>query len=99
MFNRKLKEEVKRLKEEIKEKDRYISTLSKKIEAIEEFESNMPEDCVYGDYCELCQFVKVFRVSTSYDMFTSKSYEKVYVCGKGKACPNFVKKSHAEEEE
>ena len=55
MFNRKLKEEVESLKEQIDKKDSHISILRKKIEKLEEYESKIPEDCVYGDYCEACR--------------------------------------------
>ena len=99
MFNRKLKEEVERLEEEIDKKNRYISTLHKKIEKLEEYKSKMPADCVRGNYCEVCGFVKVIHISNGNDYSFTKSFDKLFVCGKGKACPNFVMRNDVKEEE
>ena len=97
MFNRKLKEEIERLKEENEKKDRHISILREKLRVIEEYDSKMPADCVYGDYCEVCGFAKVFHIPNNYP-FASSYGDVLFVCGKGEACPNFVKKPDVKEE-
>lgn len=96
MFNRKLKEEVERLKEQLNDKDRYISILRNKIEAIEKYDSKMPADCIYGNYCEVCQFAKVFHIPDKYPCINSWS-DVIYVCGRSEVCPNFVKKPNVKE--
>lgn len=96
VFNRKLKEEVKRLKKELEKKDKYISLLNAKIEAIEDLETKKPDDCIYGEYCDICGFSKVFHIPNDYHFTTS--FDEILVCGKSEVCPNFVKKPNVKEE-
>ena len=96
MFNRKLKEKVKWLEEELKQKDKYISLLNAKIEAIEDLESKTPDDCIFGNYCEVCQLVKVFNIIRE-DNSGNRWNDKIFVCGKSEACPNFVMKPNVKE--
>lgn len=94
MFNRKLKKTIKYLEEVIEQKDKYIFNLRTKIEKIEEYKSKMPEDCVCGTYCEVCQFVKVIHIRNSHDSTFTNSFDRIFVCGKSEVCPNFITKGN-----
>lgn len=91
MFNRKLKVKVKYLEEELEKKDKLNSILREKLEIVEKYTSKMPADCVYGEYCDVCGFAKVFHIPNDYPSTTS--FDEILVCGRSEVCPNFVKKS------
>lgn len=95
---KKLKNRILELERELKDRDTQInkmdSCLKDYIRAFEDMQTmldNTPNDCVRGEWCKACEFVKKYDIPSLYTLgYTS------YICGKGESCPNFIQKSKGE---
>lgn len=87
LFNRK---RVAKLEEKLRDSERLVdlyinkaAELTVELEKVAKLEETIPEDCVKGPWCKACEFVKTIQYVTN----------RVYVCGKGASCRNFVQKN------
>lgn len=89
--------EKRELREELERKDRKIKSLEDekaglltKLEAFAELSDGTPSDCVRGEWCKHCEFVKVYHYYEPGGIFNTP--KSVYFCGKGQSCENFLLK-------
>lgn len=101
--NKKLKLEVSDLKEvifnlrellnrkelELAEKEKLLNDAKRIIQEYWELDDATPEDCKRGTWCEACEFATNIRVDNIFG-----SFRKVYFCGKGESCKNFIQKEN-----
>ena len=57
--------------------------LREKLEAIQNFVDSTPSDCTPGKWCAACEFSSCFILPNC---------DYIYVCGKGRACKNFLQR-------
>lgn len=95
IFNRKrVKELEEKLRDAEIERNRYKhegAALTAKLDEITKLMDSTPADCVRGEWCRACEFVRTFMY---HNCFGHGCYgtTTAYVCGKGKSCSNFVQK-------
>lgn len=53
---------------------------------IQDMQATIPEDCIPGEYCRACEFVKSYFYHNRHALVTG------YTCGKGQSCKNFIQK-------
>lgn len=96
---------IKSMSQELFLKDKEISSLKREntdlrdclsdtenaLKNIIAVKETVPEDCIPGEYCRSCEFVKPFRYR-NYVYNTYKSNIQGYYCGKGESCKNFIQK-------
>lgn len=100
---KKLQDRILKLEHELESKELLINVLDEKlkecINQLEEAQScidSMPVDCVRGEWCRSCEFVKSYY-EPDFELYGYKIHgPTVYICGKGESCPNFIQKSKGE---
>lgn len=72
-------------------------SLEQKLDDIARLEETTPEDCKKGPWCVACEFGKVYHYMEHYDFNTNtRICNKIYVCGKGESCKNFIQRENNE---
>lgn len=90
---RELTETLEQRDQEIKELNRKLNRVYDRLDSFVSREDGTPEDCTRGIWCRACEFSTVAFVPAR-DRYNPP--EKVYFCGKGKSCSNFVQKGEKE---
>ena len=67
-----------------------FSAAKEKLDDISEYHDSIPDDCIRGQYCEACEFGKIYHTRSA---LISKTFA---VCTKGKSCSNFIQKKENE---
>ena len=86
---------IRELEAELEKKDREINKLKNELDVyrikvadMEAYSNTTPPDCVRGNWCKACEFVKPYYIRG----YLSSYSDTIYVCGKGKSCEHFVPK-------
>lgn len=92
IFNRNRVEELERKIEKLKcklsEAESRADSAEKAFNRFSELRNAVPDDCITGDYCKACEFVKEF----CYHGYWKGPILTGYYCGKGMSCKNFIQK-------
>ena len=83
--------EIARLKGENTDLKNCLDDTENAMKNIISVKKTVPEDCIQGEYCRSCEFVKTF-LHYNYIPNVRKSIIKGYFCGKGESCKNFIQK-------
>lgn len=92
----KTKRELEYTKEENNSLKFNLNRMENDFNAAINAKANIPKDCVPGEYCQACEFVKeYYKYYSSYNYATKLRHSNEvtgYICDRANVCKNFIQK-------